>query len=93
MPSSLHDHSYQVFRALLINARLASGLTQIQVARKLGKPQSYISKYERGERRIDFPEFLRLADVLEIDVAAFIGEYRTLLSPFGQKSQRTKESA
>ncbi len=56
-------------------------MTQVQVAEKLGKPQSFVSKYERGERRLDFSEFVELADALGIDVAAFIGDYRSALQP------------
>ena len=80
MPSSLHSHQYQIFRSLLVTAREASGLTQVQIAEKLGKPQSFISKYERGERRLDFSEFIELADVLRIDTNAFIDTYRSALA-------------
>lgn len=80
MPSSLHSHQYQVFRSLLIAARETSGLTQIQIAEKLGKPQSFISKYERGERRLDFSEFMELADILCMDINAFIDAYRSALT-------------
>lgn len=76
MPSSLHTHHYQIFRSLLVSAREKSGLTQVQIATKLGKPQSYISKYERGERRLDFSEFIELADILGVDVVEFIEDYR-----------------
>lgn len=81
MPSSLHSQNYQVFRSLLISSREASGLTQVQVAERLGKPQSFVSKYERGERRLDLSEFVDLADVLGIDVATFISTYRSALLP------------
>lgn len=79
MPSSLHSHQYQIFRSLLVTAREGAGLTQVQIAEKLGKPQSFISKYERGERRIDFSEFVELADVLSIDITAFVNAYRSAL--------------
>ncbi|EIC30843.1 helix-turn-helix domain-containing protein [Methylomicrobium album] len=91
MPSSLHNVDYQIFRSLLVQARVASGLTQMQIAEKLGKPQSYISKYERGERRLDFPEFIELADILEIDVAGFVSDYRAALAPIKtHKARRIK---
>lgn len=77
MPSSLHSHHYQIFRSLLVSAREESGLTQVQIAERLGKPQSFISKYERGERRLDFTEFIELADVLGIDVTDFVGRYQS----------------
>jgi transcriptional regulator with XRE-family HTH domain len=55
------------FRKLLVAAREESGLTQVQVAGKLRKPQSYVSKIERGERRLDIIEFFELAEILKID--------------------------
>ena len=80
MPSSLHSTHYQIFRSLLVAAREKSGLTQVQIAESLGKPQSYISKYERGERRLDFTEFIELADVLKIDVNDFVSSYQLGIS-------------
>ncbi len=79
MPSSLHSHHYQVFRNLLIEAREGVGMTQVQVAELLGKPQSFVSKYERGERRLDFTEFIDIAATLKIDVHAFISAYHSLI--------------
>ncbi|MDD5175230.1 MAG: helix-turn-helix transcriptional regulator [Sterolibacterium sp.] len=79
MPSSLHSNRYQVFRAMLVAAREKSGLTQVEIANRLGKPQSFISKSERGERRLDFTEFLELANLLQIDVADFISRYQTAI--------------
>lgn len=76
MPNVMHRHQYELFRKLLIAARDHAKLTQTQVAQRLGKPQSYISKYERGERRLDFTEFLELADIFAIDPVEFIERYR-----------------
>lgn len=76
MPNSMHRHQYDRFRKLLVEAREHAQLTQTQVAQCLGKPQSYVSKYERGERRLDFTEFLELADIFAINPAEFIERYR-----------------
>jgi transcriptional regulator with XRE-family HTH domain len=78
MPSPLHTSRYQIFRDLLIDARNQIGMTQVQLAEKLRKPQSFVSKFERGERRLDLTEFIEIADVLEIDVNKFLKTYRTL---------------
>lgn len=51
-----------------------AGLTQAALAAKLGKPQSYVSKYERGERRVDVVELLEIADALGVDAAALVAE-------------------
>jgi len=57
---------------MLIDARKAANLTQAELSAKLERPQSYVSKYERGERRLDLIEFLQLAQVLEINPLTFI---------------------
>jgi transcriptional regulator with XRE-family HTH domain len=80
MPSSLHSSHYQAFRDLLIEARERAGLTQVQVAELLEKPQSFVSKYERGERRLDFTEFMEISAHLNIDVQKFIKAYKTKVS-------------
>jgi len=64
-------------------------MTQVQIAEKLGRPQSFISKYERGERRLDFSEFVELADVLGIDIIAFVDDYR-LASTAGPKYKKQR---
>jgi transcriptional regulator with XRE-family HTH domain len=56
-------------RLLLAEARRAAGLTQAQLARRLSKPQSFVSKYERGERRLDVSEFIEVAEALGLDAA------------------------
>ena len=71
----MHEPNYRTFRTLLIEARERRGLTQTDVAQRLGKPQSFVSKYERGERRLDFVEFVVLAEILEIDVNAFVADF------------------
>ena len=59
--------AYERFRRLLVDARRKNGLTQIEVAARLGVSQSFVSKYELGERRLDVIEFLRIADILSAD--------------------------
>jgi len=90
MPSSLHSHCYQIFRSLLVAAREESGLTQVQIAERLGKPQSFISKYERGERRLDFTEFVELAHFLDIDVTDFLSRYQSAAQITARKIGRAK---
>ncbi|WP_257236745.1 helix-turn-helix domain-containing protein, partial [Nostoc sp. 'Peltigera malacea cyanobiont' DB3992] len=74
VPKSVFSEDYNRFRQLLIEARKAAKLTQTELSAKLELPQSYVSKYERGERRLDVIEFLQVAQVLEIDPLAFIKE-------------------
>lgn len=63
---------YRRFCDLLKTARQAAGLTQKDVAQRLGRPQSYVSKYELGERRLDVIEFVRITKVLSADPCAII---------------------
>ena len=72
MPRSQHSARYKRFCVLLVEARRAKGLTQAEVARRLGKPQSYVAKYEGGERRLDVIEFLEIVEVLGTQVARLI---------------------
>ncbi|AOP35947.1 transcriptional regulator [Leptospira tipperaryensis] len=65
MFKSLHSREAKIFCKNLIAARKAAGLTQIDVANLLGEPQSYISKIESGERRLDVIEFWRIFKILE----------------------------
>jgi transcriptional regulator with XRE-family HTH domain len=67
MAKSLHTPEYERFRQLLVEAREASGLTQADIASKLGRPQSFVSKYESGERRLDVVEFVHVCAVLGVD--------------------------
>lgn len=72
MPKSVFSEQYNRFRQLLITARQTAKLTQAELSANLSRPQSYVSKYERGERRLDLIEFLEVAEVLQIDPAIFI---------------------
>lgn len=74
MPKSVFSPKYERFRGLLIQARKDAGLTQSDLAARLGRPQSYVSKYENGERRLDLIEFLDIADILNIHVPTFLDD-------------------
>ena len=60
----VRKEEYQKLGALLAQAREKAGLTQVELAKRLGKPQSFVSAYESGQRRIDLLEFVRIAEVL-----------------------------
>lgn len=66
MRKSIYNSDYNSFLTLLIKARKEIGLTQSELAAKLNKPQSFVSKYESGERRIDVIEFIEISNVLKI---------------------------
>jgi len=56
----------------LRKARVEAGLSQQAVADKLGKPQSYISKIESGERRLDVAEMKKFAEIYKKDTNYFL---------------------
>lgn len=72
MPKSAFTRRHEHFRKLLVEARQAAGLTQVALAKKLGRPQSFVSKCERGERRLDVIEFIDVARALAIDPAQVV---------------------
>jgi len=72
MPKSIFSAKYARFREMLVSARKAAGMTQMDLAVRLGRKQSYVSKFERGERRLDIVEFLEVAEALGIDVLRFV---------------------
>ena len=59
--SKKYQAKYQKLTAKLRSARLEVGLTQVEAGKKLGKPQAYLSKIERGERGVDAVELAEFA--------------------------------
>ncbi len=74
MTRSVFSARYRRLRRLLTDARKQAGLTQVDLAEKLGKPQSFVSKYELGERRLDVVEFLEVTRALGVKAEAFLKE-------------------
>ena len=72
MSKSVFTGKYEQFRGLLVEARKKAALSQAQLAGKLSRPQSFVSKYERGERRLDVVEFELVADALGIEPIRFL---------------------
>lgn len=72
MLKSIYSQRQQHVRALLAEERKSAKLTQAQLAKRLSRPQSYVSNYERGERRLDLVEFLEIAEALKFDPAKFV---------------------
>lgn len=67
-----YQKGYTAFRERLIRARKDAGLTQGEVNRRMGKPHSFISKCELGERRVDFVELQLLARIYEKNLTFFV---------------------
>ncbi len=67
-----YQKAYRNFLARLVEARKQAGFTQVEVAKRLGKARSFISKCELGERRVDFVELRQLAKIYGKDLRFFI---------------------
>lgn len=64
---TIYSERYQHLLSLLRQARDAAEITQTELSERLAKPQSYVSKYERGERRLDVIEFLEVCQQINAD--------------------------
>ena len=72
MTKSIYTKEYKKVIERLKKARLEIGLKQVEVAKKLAKPQSYISKIEQGERRVDVAELKKIADIYKKPLDYFV---------------------
>ena len=72
MVNSVHTKRYRTLLQALIEARKAKKLSQADLAEMLGRVQTFVSKYERGERRLDVIEFIEVAEVLDMDIVKII---------------------
>ncbi|MFC1625414.1 helix-turn-helix domain-containing protein [Patescibacteria group bacterium] len=69
---SIHSKEYKTVVERLKKARIDSGLKQEEVAKKLDKPQSYVSKIESGERRLDVAELNAISKIYKKNLDFFI---------------------
>lgn len=67
-----YQRAYKAFRERLIRARTDAGMTQGQVNERMGKPHSFMSKCELGERRVDFVELQVLAGIYGKNLSFFV---------------------
>src|SRR6266446_2318317 len=86
---SVHSSDQAAFCELMVRARKAAGLTQHALALRLKKPQSFVAKYEGGERRLDVVEFIVIARSLDVDPLKLM---TMLLSGGKGKSSRAKQN-
>ena len=75
LQKSIHSTRQRRLCRLLRETRLAAGLTQADVAARLGRPQSFVSKYESGERRLDLIELQTVCGALDTDLVTFVQRF------------------
>lgn len=64
---TIHSRASKLLLERLSSKRLLAGITQQQLSAKLNRPQSFVSKYENGERRLDFIEIIEICNALNSD--------------------------
>jgi transcriptional regulator with XRE-family HTH domain len=72
LSKTIHTERHRRLRELLVARRKAAALTQTVVAERLGKPPSFVAKYEGGDRRLDVLEFLDVAAAIGFEPCALI---------------------
>lgn len=89
---SIHSSYYQHLCRMLVEERKGRGLTQVEVAQRLKQPQSYVSKYESGERKVSIIDLIEIARAIGFDPGKFvrrldvqIREDKTLRWPRGKQ--------
>lgn len=80
MEKSIHSARYAVFLKVLKKAREKAGLTQAQLARRIGETQTFVSKCERGERRIDVIELRAFCRAFGVGLKQFVAALERTLN-------------
>ncbi len=92
MEKSIYTKEYATFLLCLRKARKAAGLTQERVANDLGTTQSAISKWERGERRVDIVELRMFCRVIGVSLRQFITSMESAIDGEEQTGDAPEES-
>lgn len=68
MEKSTFTREYEILRTLIREYREAAGLTQVELAERIGETQSYVSKVERGERRLDLVQLRVFCEAMKVQL-------------------------
>lgn len=86
MAKGKHRNEYEIFCKLLHDLRVDAGIVQTALAKKLGKPQQFVSRYESGERRIDVVELRVICRALGMSLAEFSKKLEEAIVRAGNKN-------
>ncbi|MFG0256695.1 MAG: helix-turn-helix domain-containing protein [Phycisphaerales bacterium JB043] len=75
MDKSIYSQRQEILQRLLRDIRGEAGLRQVDLAKKLGQPQSFVSKYESGERRLDILELIHVCECCDISIDDFVNRF------------------
>ncbi|GAA0913124.1 hypothetical protein GCM10009552_28550 [Rothia nasimurium] len=70
--ASIHSEEYKAFCGFLAETRVAQGITQVELARRLGVSQPYISHVEKGDVRVDPIQLIRWLEQCEVDPSEWL---------------------
>ena len=76
MKKSIYSEKHKKLCSLLVEARKKAGFTQQELANKIGRQQSFIAKYEGGERRLDLIELIEIARNLKLEISSLISKLK-----------------
>jgi transcriptional regulator with XRE-family HTH domain len=79
MRKSIYSKEQKALQLALRHIRIKAGLSQSDLAARVGKPQSFVSKYESGERRLDLPEIREICKASNIKLVEFIKLFESFL--------------
>jgi transcriptional regulator with XRE-family HTH domain len=83
MQKSVHSQEQEILQTYLRELRSAAGLLQEDLGKILERPQTYVSRYEIGEKMLDVPELRQICHALGTTLPAFIAEYERRLKEAG----------
>ena len=92
MRDTLRSPRQLELRKLLLRRRTDHGLTQAELAKRLDKPQSYVAKYEGGERRLSVIEFIDIAVALQIRPSDLLDELHDILKSSEQQEPPPRQN-
>lgn len=78
MEKTLGSKQHRALIDLLVQQREKLGMTQSELANAIGEYQSFVARLESGQRRLDVVEFLSLAEILQFDAKAVLGDLQKL---------------
>jgi len=89
MDKSIHSRRYTALLMLLREVRSEAGVTQVELAARLGETQTFVSKCERGERRIDVVELRTICQALGTSLPSFVMRLEKVLDGVSEKRTRS----
>jgi transcriptional regulator with XRE-family HTH domain len=79
VPRTIYSREQEKLIALLRQFRIDAELRQVDLAKRLRRPQSFVSKYEIGERRLDLIELREVCAALGVPLAEFVRQFEESL--------------